>query len=173
MPKKALFCSLVFPLVSGTLFGDQITMKDGDRVTGSIVKKDGETLTIKSKNFGEIKIKWDDVADIGTDRPLTVVLPGGQTVKENIQTQNGRIQVGAQSIAPSDISALRNDDEQRAYERFLHPGILDLWTVNGSLNMAGTKGNAETSTLTTPLNFVRASNTSRTTAYFNSIRSSA
>ena len=39
--------------------------------------------------------------------------------------------------------------------------------------MAGTKGNAETSTLTTPLNFVRASNTSRTTAYFNSIRSSA
>ena len=51
--------------------------------------------------------------------------------------------------------------------------MLDLWTITGSLNLAGTKGNAQTSTLTTPINFVRASNTSRTTAYFNSISSSA
>ena len=52
-------------------------------------------------------------------------------------------------------------------------GLLDLWTITGSLNLAGTKGNAETSTLTTPIRFVRASNTTRTTAYFNSISSSA
>jgi putative salt-induced outer membrane protein YdiY len=55
----------------------------------------------------------------------------------------------------------------------MHPGIFDLWTVNGSINIAGTKGNAETSTLTTPFSFIRASNTSRTSAYFNSIRSTA
>src|SRR5260370_9130724 len=72
-----------------------------------------------------------------------------------------------------DIATLRNDAEQKASERVLHPGILDLWTINGSLNIAGAKGNAETSTLTTPFNFVRASKTSRTTAYFNSIRSTA
>jgi hypothetical protein len=35
------------------------------------------------------------------------------------------------------------------------------------------RGNAETSTLILPINFVRASNTSRTTAYFNAIRSTA
>jgi putative salt-induced outer membrane protein YdiY len=76
-------------------------------------------------------------------------------------------------VSPSDIVALRSEAEQRAYERFLHPGLLDLWVVTGSLNLAGSKGNATTSTLITPFNFVRASNASRTTAYFNSIRSTA
>jgi hypothetical protein len=46
-----------------------------------------------------------------------------------------------------------------------------MWEITGSLNLAGSKGNAETSTLTTPVNFVRPSNTSTTKAYFTSIRS--
>lgn len=169
---KVTLCFAAIALFVQSGLADQITMKDGDRITGTVVKKDGGTVTVKSKNFGEIKLKWDDVAEIRTDQPLNVVV-GGQTVKANVQSQGARIQVGTQSVAPGDIVALRNDDEQRAYERFLHPGLLDLWTINGSLNIAGAKGNAATSTLTTPINFVRASNTSRTTAYFNSIRSSA
>ncbi|MEX2261079.1 MAG: DUF481 domain-containing protein [Bryobacteraceae bacterium] len=160
-----------------TAWADQIVLKDGDRITGDIVKKDGQTVTMESKNFGTVTLKWDDIATVRTDQPLHVVLPDDQTVKANIQTQDGRIQVAApgepQNVAPSEIVALRNDAEQRAYDRFLHPGLLDLWTITGSLNLAGTKGNAETSTLTTPINFLRASNTSRTTAYFNSIRSTA
>ena len=46
-------------------FADQITMKDGDRITGAIVKKDGDSLTIKSKNFGTVTLKWADVAIYG------------------------------------------------------------------------------------------------------------
>jgi putative salt-induced outer membrane protein YdiY len=171
------FLALLYFAGSIVAKGDQITMKDGDRVTGEIVKKDGGNLTVKSKNFGTVIIKWDDVAAINTDRPLNVVLPGDRIVKANVETREGRVQVASpeapQSILPSDIVALRNDAEQRAYERLLHPGPLDLWTITGSLNWAGTKGNAATSTLTTPINFVRASNTSRTMAYFNSIRSAA
>ncbi len=154
-------------------WADQVIMKSGDRVTGSIVKKDGDTLTVNGKDFGEVKLKWPDVAEIQTEQPINVVLSSGQTVKGVISSQNGRVQVGGQSAVLADVTALRNDAEQAKYEKFLHPGLLDLWTVNGSINIAGTKGNAETSTLTTPFNFVRASNTSRTTAYFNSIRATA
>jgi putative salt-induced outer membrane protein YdiY len=169
--------SAVACLTLGTALADQIVLKDGDRITGAIVKKDGQTVTMQSKNFGTVTLKWDDIATVRSDQPLNVVLPNDQTVKANIQTENGRIQVaapgGPRDVAPNEIVALRNDAEQSAYERFLHPGVLDLWTITGSLNLAGTKGNAETSTLTTPINFLRASNTSRTTAYFNSIRSTA
>jgi putative salt-induced outer membrane protein len=168
---------IVFALSARIALADQITMKDGDRITGDIVKKDGDTVTVKSKNFGTVTLKWSDVAQVKTEQPLNVVLPGNRTVKANIETQDGRIQVAApgapQTVAPNDVVALRNDDEQKSYERFLHPGWLDLWTVTGSLGIAGTKGNAETSTLTTPFNFVRASHTTRITAYFNSIRSTA
>jgi len=148
-------------------------MKDGDRISGDIVKKDGDTVTVKSKNFGTVTLKWTDVAAVKSDQPLNVTLAGGKTVKAIIDTQGDRIQVAAQTVDPKDVVTLRNDAEQKTYERFLHPGLLDLWTVTGSLNLAGTAGNAETSTLTTPINFVRASNTTRTTAYFNSITSSA
>jgi putative salt-induced outer membrane protein YdiY len=152
-------------------------MKDGDTITGEIIKKDGETLSIKSKNFGEVMLKWADIESIRSEGPVNIVLSNERELKGAIETQAGRIVVAApgapQGIVPDDIVALRNDKEQRAYERLLRPGLLDLWTITGSLNIAGIKGNAESSTLTTPITFVRASNTTRTTAYFNSIRSSA
>src|SRR5665213_2470285 len=164
-------------LLASAGFADQITMKDGDRITGEIVKKDGDNVTIKSKNFGTVTLKWADVASVKSDQPLNVTLAGGKTIKANIETQGDRIQVEApgapQAVVPQDVVALRDDAEEKTYQKFLHPKLLDLWTVTGSLNLAGTKGNAETSTLTTPINFVRASNTTRTTAYFNSISSSA
>ncbi|QOY90751.1 DUF481 domain-containing protein [Paludibaculum fermentans] len=173
LPAVCLLASVML----ATAMGDQIVLKDGDRVTGSIVKKDGQTVTILSKNFGAVTLKWDDIATVKTDQPLNVVLAGDQTVKANIQTQDGRIEVAAPGaprvVDATGIVALRNDAEQKVYERLRHPGLLDLWTINGSLSLAGTKGNAETLVITTPLNFARVSSTSKTTAYFNSIRSSA
>lgn len=160
-------------LIASTAFADQITMKDGDRISGDIVKKDGETVTVKSKNFGTVTLKWEDVAAVKSDQPLNVALAGGKTMKANIETQGNSIRVATETVDPKDVVTLRNDAEQKTYERFLHPGLLDLWTISGGLNLAGAKGNAQTFTLTTPINFVRASNTTRTTAYFNSIRSSA
>lgn len=160
-----------------TVFADQITMKDGDRITGAIVKKDGDSVTIKSASFGTVTLKWSDVAAVKSDQPLNVTLAGGKTVKATIETQGERIQVAApgapQAVDPNDVVTLRDDAEEKTYQKFLHPKLLDLWTVTGSLNLAGTKGNAQTSTLTTPVTFVRASHTTRTTAYFNSISSSA
>jgi putative salt-induced outer membrane protein YdiY len=174
---KSFSLAVTLCLSLSTAWADQIVLKDGDRITGSVVKKDGQTVTVQTKNFGAVTLKWDDIATIRTDQPLNVVLPGDRTVNANIQTQDGRIQVAAagapQTVDASDILALRNAAEQKTYERLLRPGLLDLWSVSGSLGISGTKGNAETSTFTTPFNFVRASNTSRTTAYFNSIRASA
>ena len=40
---------------------DQITMKNGDRVTGNIVRKDGASLTIASALFGTITLPWEQV----------------------------------------------------------------------------------------------------------------
>jgi putative salt-induced outer membrane protein YdiY len=78
-----------------------------------------------------------------------------------------------QAVAPGEITALRNEAEQRAYERLLAPGWTELWAISGSIGIAGTSGNAKTATFTTPVNAVRATNSDKTTAYFNFIRSSA
>ncbi len=39
-------------------------MKNGDRVTGSIVKKDGKNLTIKTEQFGVVTTSWDQVVSV-------------------------------------------------------------------------------------------------------------
>lgn len=161
----------------GLLRADQIVLKDGDRVTGKIVKKDGEKLTIESRHFGVVTLKWAEVESVSTDQQVNVVLPNAETVKATLQPAGNAVRVATpattQTVPLTDIVTLRNDAEQRTYERFLHPGIFDLWTVNGSINIAGTKGNAETSTVTTPLLFARTSSSSRTTAYLTTIRSTA
>lgn len=38
------------------LQADQVTLKNGDRITGKIVTSDAKTLTIKTDAMGEVKI---------------------------------------------------------------------------------------------------------------------
>src|SRR3982751_3755510 len=72
---------------------DQIVMKNGDRVTGNIVKKDGKSVSIKSEQFGLITAAWDQVQSISADKPLTVVLQDGKTVQGTVATTAGNVEV--------------------------------------------------------------------------------
>lgn len=152
-------------------------LKNGDRVSGSIVKKDGKTITIKSANFGEITTDWDQVASIAADQAVTVVLENGRSVQGPLSTVNGRVEVGAPSagvdVAPAEITAIRNAEQQRAYERLLRPGWLDLWAGAISIGLAGTSGNARTLTFTTAVNATRVTNADKASIYFNTIKASA
>ena len=52
---KLLFGALALWL-SSNVFADQITMKDGDRISGDIVKKDGGTVTVKSQYHANYRL---------------------------------------------------------------------------------------------------------------------
>jgi len=73
-------------LSSNSIWADQLTLKNGDRVTGSIVKKDGKTLTIKTDQFGVVTTSWDQVASIRTDKPVNVVLQDGRMAEGTLET---------------------------------------------------------------------------------------
>lgn len=176
--RSVLACGLAALLfATGAWAADEVRMKNGDRVTGEIIKKDGETLTIKSVHFGTITLPWAEIENVKAEQTLNVELEDGNTVQATIEGTDGNVRVAApaetRTVPQAQVVAIRNDEEQRKYERFLRPGPLDLWTVTGSLNVAGAQGNAETFTFTTPFAFARISNSSKTTAYFNSIRASA
>ncbi|MBL8215460.1 MAG: DUF481 domain-containing protein [Bryobacterales bacterium] len=160
-----------------TVAADQIVLKNGDRITGDIVKKDGKTITIKSASFGVISTAWEQVAAIEATKPLTVVLQDGKDQQATLSTSGGQVEIAAPSgktaVAPADIVTLRNADEQRAYERLLNPGWGQLWAGTGSLGFAGTSGNARTLTFTTGINAARITRTDKTMLYFNTIKASA
>ena len=153
-----------------TAWADQVVLKNGDRVTGSIIKKDGKNLTIKTDQFGVVTTSWDQVVSVQADKPVNVVLPDGRTVQGTIATTNGKVEVTTKdaklSLEPAEVATIRNDDEQKAYERLQKPGWGELWTGTGNVGFAGTSGNARTLTFTTGINAARITNTDKTLSLF-------
>jgi hypothetical protein len=169
-------------LAACTAFADQVTLKNGDRVTGAIVKKDGNNLTVKSDLMGAVTIPWDQITDIKTNEQLNVVLSGQPPltpgVKETITESNGQITLsagtgGPQTVAPATVVTIRNNAEEASYERLLHPGLLQLWTGTVTLGLAGTQGNAVTSTFNTGMEASRTTNDDAIALYFSGVNSSA
>ena len=164
-------------LVLSSAYADQLTLKNGDRVTGAIVKKDDKTITIKSDAFGVITAPWDQVASITADKPLTVVLKEGKTVAGTLTTAGGKVEVATAdtkiAVEPAEVQALRNADEEKAYQRLLNPKWTELWTATGTLGFAGTAGNARTQTFTTGVNASRTTRHDKATLTFSSIAATA
>jgi hypothetical protein len=163
---------------SGLLCADQVTLRNGDVVTGTIEKKHGDKLIIKSEFMGEVTIPWDAVTAVKSDNPLYVKLPEGKEVTGKVTTDNKEVTVTtptAQTVtAPiGQIATIRNSAEQEKYERQLTPGWLDLWAGYLDLGFAIARGNARTDTLTTAFNAARVTNNDKTQLFFNQIYSSA
>jgi putative salt-induced outer membrane protein YdiY len=173
----------LFALISASGWADQVLLKNGDRVTGSIVKKDDKVLTIKTDPFGVVAIPWDQIESITADTPLRIVLKDGMsyrgTFKGTLTTTDGRREISRSeslvhlTVALADITALRNDDEEKAYQRLQRPGWTELWSGNGTFGFAGTAGNSKTLTYTTGLTADRVTKKDKTSLYFNAIKASA
>ncbi len=62
--------------------------KNGDRITGRIVKMEKRRLEIDPAFSDIIKIKWDDVQNITSERPMSVNLYGELDLPENAEDQD-------------------------------------------------------------------------------------
>jgi putative salt-induced outer membrane protein YdiY len=141
----------VFALCS-TLFADQVVLKNGDRLTGTITKSDDKTLLIKTEFTGDVTVQWPAVQEISSTQPLHVVLSNGKTVAGPVTTTDGTLAVtttasGTVSVAKADVTALRSEAEQTAYEKSLHPGLLQGWAGGANVGFALTAGNSDTRSL--------------------------
>lgn len=161
-------------LCAGTLLcADQVVLKNGDIITGSIVKKDGAKLTLKSEFLGEVSIPWTAIKSLKSDQDLVVVLPGGETVKGKISTNGDNLEVAAKSAPLAGVTAVRNDAEQHAWERLQHPTLLQLWNGSYDLGLALTRGNARTLSLTNNFVASRVTTHDKLAFHFNQIYASS
>jgi putative salt-induced outer membrane protein YdiY len=155
------------------LCADQVILKNGDVVTGKIVKKDGGKLTIHSEFMGDVTMPWDAVQGLKSDETITVVLPDGVAVAGKVTTANGRLEVAEKSAPLAEVAAMRNPAEQRSWERLQNPGLLQLWTGTFDLGFAFARGNARTDTLTTAMNAARITPKDKITLSFRQIYGTA
>ena len=157
---------ILFFLCSLFLHADQITLKNGDRLTGAIIKSDEKELILKTEFAGEVKIQWSAITGLTASQPVTVTLKDGQTIVGSIAQEQEKLRVSNQQtgqveVTQANITAIRNKDEQARYEieleRLRNPRLLDLWQGYLDTGIAMTRGNANTSTYNLNANARRVS----------------
>jgi Protein of unknown function, DUF481 len=180
--RSAIIAQSVFLFVTVALASaaraDTVTLQNGDRLTGMIVKSDGKELTLKTDDAGTITLEWPAVRQITSSAPLYVVNPQGTTVGGIVTTEGSDLVVTPSTGAPARIPlanavAIRSQTEETAYERRLHPGVLQSWQVNGSLGFGLARGNSRTTNLAVGFGGVRETFHDKLTTYMNSIYASS
>lgn len=156
-------------------------MKNGDRLTGSILKSDGKNLTMKSEFAGAVTIPWEAVEGISSSLPLSLKLTDGQTIVGLVTTADGNIEVqtkdvGRISTARSAVQTIRSAEEEARHqaeiERLRNPGLLDLWSGFLDTGLATTRGNSKTSAFNLGANAARTTQRDKIGVYFTSLRAS-
>jgi len=158
---------------SSLLHADQVTLKNGDHLTGTIVKSDGKVLTLKTDALGSVDIQMDAIQSFSTDKPVYVQNSADKkTYSGTVTTQDDSVVVQAQppvTVAKSNIAALRSPDEQAAFDKLQHPGLLQGWTGGANFGFALTAGNSETENLALAVNAARTGLNDKLSIYTNSV----
>lgn len=160
--------------LSSALFADQVTLKNGDRFTGTVVKSDDKTLVLHTEAAGDITIQFSAIQEIKTDQELHVSLKGGKTAVGQVTTTDGKIEIATKTAgtveAPKDdVTLIRNDAEQQAYDKSLHPGLWHGWNGGANVGFSIARGNSESENLALAFNAVHPTLNDKITLYVNSI----
>jgi putative salt-induced outer membrane protein YdiY len=142
------FIALIVLVTAVPALADQVSLKNGDRLTGTIVQSDGKTLVLHTEYAGDVTVKWDSVKGIESSEPLRVQMPNGKTVIGPVSTTDDTVKVATSSgevAAP--VGSVKGLSQQAAYEKMEKNSILQGWKggVNAGFSLTG--GNSETKNL--------------------------
>lgn len=157
MRKLYLFAILLASLfATQSLLADSLTLKNGDHLTGTITAMDRQEVTLKTAAAGEIKIKWSAVQTLSSDEPLYVAAPKKQTIRGTVALEGSDLVVhtataGDVRVPIDQITTVRGESAQQAYEKSLHPSLLNDWAGRVDIGFALARGNSNTTNLNTAL----------------------
>lgn len=109
---------LITILIHGYAEADEVYLKNGDRISGEVLNmKDGK-LIIKTSYAGEIGVKWSEIADMKTDKEISVQLSDDTLIKGNPEGfEQDKMMLGTSKIvepisfAMTDIKSINPPDE--------------------------------------------------------------
>lgn len=170
--RNQLLFGLILMLAIPAL-ADQIILKNGDRLTGSIVKADGKVLVIKTEYAGDVTVKFEAIQSLTSTGELHVTL-GNTTVVGPVTTRGDDVVVATKNSGPveapkTSVTMLRDPAEEAAYQKSLHPGMLEGWNGGVNVGFAVTRGNSQTKNLNVAFNAERKGFHDKLILYANSI----
>lgn len=176
MSRGALLCVLLCSLAVWVR-ADQVTLTNGDHLTGEIVRADNTTLTVKADLVGTVEIRLSDIKALSSDKPVYVQTTStNKTYTGTIASQDDSLVVTSSAseqltVPKSDVAAVRSPAEQQAYEKAQHPGLLEGWTVGANIGFGLTAGNSQTENLGLAFNAARKGLWDKLSLYTTSVYS--
>lgn len=157
--KLILMCLWGLVCITSIGYADVVTLKNGDRVTGTMVVIKAGNLQLKSDILGSLSIPLDKIATFSAAKPVAVVVKDQNPVEGTLElkpsgdwqvTANGK----AQTIPAANAQVIMAVE---AYHTLVEasPEPWQAWKGNATLGYAIQHGNQETNTLTTTIDAVR------------------
>ncbi len=148
-----IFLSACAPAIKGT---EKLQMKNGDRLTGEVVRMEEELLVLKTDvSEDKLNIEWNRIDCIESTRDLTIILKDNETLIGRIACPSpGKLQITSARLGPTREIA-SNDI------RSINPG-----TYRGFLNAGGSlaRGNSDTTAANLSTRFIVKTHRHRLTA---------
>lgn len=89
--------NLIF--LSTVIHADSIILVNGDNISGNVVSKTDDILTLKTSYAGTLNIEWSKIKSISTDDAAQIILNDGTTVNEKIFANKTSSSSSIQQIA--------------------------------------------------------------------------
>lgn len=138
------FAKPLLPIILSTLIfsynalADEVRLKNGDVLTGTIVKKETDKLVINTKYAGDISIAWSEISSLNSQAPVQVFLADDSILTGVIEkSAEGYAKINESDIALEDLNYINPSPEVS--------GIGVVWSGNIDLGGAITQGNTDTS----------------------------
>ncbi|GMQ88020.1 MAG: hypothetical protein BMS9Abin08_1237 [Gammaproteobacteria bacterium] len=122
---------------------DELLMRDGSRLLGKVVRREGGTLEFETSYAGVIKVKWEEISELHADEPMKLMLEDESTLT-------------AQHIKNTEAGILLDDDIEadqatpslaQSELAFINPGPWrtgDGYKLDGRINFAFQKERGNT-----------------------------
>lgn len=142
------YANMLAALVVGTMsfaaVADTVTLRNGDRITGKVIRKEDQNLIFKTPYAGEIKISWLQIEALQTDQPVQVMLSDETSLNATFTPADepGKVTLRSGKIiqtAPIDLS---NIEYINPSPEVSGKGVRFTGHVNVGVN--ATSGNSET-----------------------------
>jgi len=160
MCRIIIVSALCLAVCSASAFADEVYFKNGDRLSGQIVRLTDGKLVLKSKVAGEVTISLAEVKTFSSDAPIEIHLKDGTVLHQPVAAAepNEFALKAAEPLQPqkfplADVASINPPPIPKVK-----------WTGSVSGAVGVTTGNTKTSSITGSVSVARRTEQDRTTA---------
>jgi Protein of unknown function, DUF481 len=84
---------------------EELTLKNGDRLTGQLLNSTGTEIKFKSDLAGDVTVAWDNVKELKSAREFAVISKNVKDARNSAMVPQGAIKIGQKGVVVYAISA--------------------------------------------------------------------